>query len=168
MRFRTAVCLETAALTYMIRQTWLLYKRINYLEKGKIQQKKLVSFLHTLVMKKECGLKSYFMTKQIRSIAVYGTGIVYQAVSQELADSADIKYFVDKSGLRKSLEGKPVIKKEEIDSMEAVDAILVTAVGFFQEIREELENSEIQNKLIDIEDILYFDVRKKQAEKNHD
>lgn len=153
-------------MAYLTKQSFLFYKRIEYLEKGKIQQKKLTMFLYTLIMKRYCGFKQYFKEHHISTLAVYGIGMVYEAIEQELLDSVDIKYFVDKRRSCSSLNGKPVIRKEDIENMEKVDAILVTAVGFFHEIEEELEGQRIKDRLIDIEDIIYYDKEKRKNDKD--
>lgn len=131
------------------------------LEKELLCEKQLGSFFHTLAVKGKCGAEAYFRTHQIHTIAVYGTGRVYQAVAEELAESADIRYFIDKRNRGKWLNGKPIVSAEDLGKMEQVDGIVVTAVGFFHEIENGVEEGSLREKLIDMEEMIYFDQAKR-------
>ncbi len=159
-RFKFAV-LEGIALVYLVHQSFLLFQKIEELKNELTRQKQLSFFFHTLAVKGNCGLKEYFEMHQIHTIAVYGTGRVYQAIANELSQSADILYFIDKRCQTKQIDGKPVVSKEFIGQMGVVDGIIVTAVGFFHEIENEVGEELIKKRLINIENVIYYDRAKR-------
>ena len=138
-----------------------LTEKLENMERELLCQKQFGSFFHALAVKGTCGAKAYFEAHKIRTIAVYGIGRVYQAVNGELAESADIRYFIDERSAKKQINGKPVVSVEDLGQMEPVDGIVVTAVGFFHEIENGVKETTLREKLIDMEDIIYFDQAKR-------
>jgi len=81
--------------------------------------------------------------KGIFEIAVYGYGVLGRLLLQELKNSSVlVKYIIDKRKIKpEEAAGLPVIiyGSESLEQMEKVDAIVVTAVMDYEEIRQELE-----------------------------
>ena len=94
----------------------------------------------------------YFHQNHINSIAVYGMSFVGQRLYEELKDSdITISYAVDKNaaGIYADVD---ILTPD--DDLPQTDAIVVTAVYFFNEIEELLEEKTTA-KILSLEDILY-------------
>lgn len=94
----------------------------------------------------------YFVEKGIKSIAIYGMDNVGERFYEELKDT-DIKiaYAIDKKGGSINAEIKIVAPEDEL---ERVDAIVVTAVYYFDEIFKNL-SSKTDIPIISLEEILH-------------
>ncbi|MCR2045721.1 hypothetical protein NSB25_00270 [Acetatifactor muris] len=97
-------------------------------------------------------LSLYFERNGYRKIAVYGVSYVGQTLLNELKDTTiHVNYAVDRNSGKK-VDGVMVYSVEEMT--DNVDAIVVTAIGAFDEIRDMLE--EIVNcPIISLEDIIF-------------
>ncbi|MCI8666103.1 MAG: hypothetical protein HFG82_05495 [Dorea sp.] len=106
-------------------------------------------------------ISSYFKRFEIKSIAVYGIGEVYTGFKQELLEGIDVKYYIDKYNPKKCMDGLRVVRPKEISEMEQVDAILITSVGFFEEIQKELQDVfHVNIPILDIETVINYDTQK--------
>lgn len=98
------------------------------------------------------SLDQYFTEKGYRSIAIYGMGEMGERLIEELKNSkVEVKYGIDKNAdcIYNDL---PVY--ELSDELEAVDAVVVTAIFAFEEISENLE-SELSFPIISLEDVVF-------------
>lgn len=98
------------------------------------------------------SMVEYFHQNHISSIAVYGMSFVGQRLYEELKDSdITISYAVDKNaaGIYADVD---ILTPD--DDLPQTDAIVVTAVYFFNEIEELLEEKTTA-KILSLEDILY-------------
>ena len=98
------------------------------------------------------SMVEYFHQNHINSIAVYGMSFVGQRLYEELKDSdITISYAVDKNaaGIYADVD---ILTPD--DDLPQTDAIVVTAVYFFNEIEELLEEKTTA-KILSLEDILY-------------
>lgn len=158
------VIAESVLLLLTLVKGFSLYREIYNLQKEKKIKMAQISFLNELNRKKECGLKAFFKEKQISTVAVYGIGMIYRAIEEELQKAVEVKIYVDKYVKNvNEMHGKPVVGMQEIvNHIEDVDAVLITPVGFQQEICAELKKYGVpNNKLIDAEDVIYYDKGKK-------
>ena len=74
----------------------------------------------------------------------------------------NVRYCIDKYSSKKIVDGKNVVNPADIPKLEPVDAILVTAVGFYEEIKEELQRDfNISIPIIDIEEVMNYDQQKR-------
>lgn len=97
-------------------------------------------------------IKSYFEENGYKQIAVYGMSYVGERLIDELKGSGIIvKYAIDRNA--ESLYSELSIVSPE-DVLPEVDAIIVTAITFFDEIQDMLE-SKVKCPIISFEDILY-------------
>ncbi len=94
----------------------------------------------------------YFHANNIKSIAIYGMSFVGQRLYDELKDSdITVRYCIDKNatGIYTDVD---IVSPE--DELEDVDAIVVTAIYFFNEIEEKL-GAKTDIEIMSLEDILF-------------
>lgn len=125
-------------------------------EKRNMSDKHLALFLmmNQWVKVKQQGknLASYFKKNGYQKIAVYGMSYAGETLIDELKDKEiKIAYGIDKNADRIYAD-IDVVSLD--DSLEKVDAIVVTAITFFDEIEEQLREK-IDCPIISLEDILY-------------
>ena len=94
----------------------------------------------------------YLKSEGIKTVAIYGMSFVGQRLYEELRDTdIEVKYGIDKNWA-KIYADIDVVGME--DELEEVDAIIVTAFSFFDEI-EEILMEKTDNRILSIEDIIY-------------
>ncbi|MBQ6995895.1 MAG: hypothetical protein IJN64_15655 [Lachnospiraceae bacterium] len=97
-------------------------------------------------------LESYFIQNGYKNIAVYGMSYVGETLLNELYNSeVKIMYGIDKNTYEICSDINIVLPEDVTDE---VDAIIVTAISFFDEIKENLRDS-ISCPILSLEDILY-------------
>lgn len=98
------------------------------------------------------NLSQYFEANNYKNIAIYGMSYAGETLIDELKNtSINVKYGIDKNA--EALYSEVDIITME-DDLEEVDAIVVTAITFFDEIVEKLEEK-VDCPVISLEDILY-------------
>ena len=98
------------------------------------------------------NLEKYFIEHNYKDIAIYGMSHAGERLLEELKDSSiTVKYGIDKRADRIYTDIDIFLPE---DSMEPVDAVIVTAISFMDEIEEEL-TSKITCPILSLEDILY-------------
>lgn len=122
----------------------------------KLSDKYLVLFLmmNQWVKVKQEGkhLASYFEKKGYKTIAVYGMSFAGETLVNELKGSGiQILYGIDQRGGSVYTDINIVTKE---DTLAAVDAVVVTAISFFEEIEEELCRK-VDCPILSLGDILY-------------
>ena len=122
----------------------------------KMSNKHLALFLMmnqwVLVKQEGKNLASYFEKNNYHKIAVYGMSYAGERLLNELKGSGiEVAYGIDQNadGIYSEIE---IITKE--DTLEPVDAIVVTPVFFFQEIEKDL-SGKVDCPILSLEDILY-------------
>ena len=116
----------------------------------KMSDKHLALFL--MVKQKNKNLASYLGEKGYRKIAIYGMSYAGETLAEELADTeVEIRYGIDQKC--ESIYANFNIVSVE-DELEEVDAVIVTAVTFFDDILEKL-SQKLDCPVISLEDILY-------------
>lgn len=97
-------------------------------------------------------LDAYFISNNYRNIAIYGMGELGNRAYEELNGSeVQVKYAIDKDS-ENSYSELTVVSPD--DPMEDVDAVVVTAIFAYDEIKEELE-TKINCPILSIEDVVY-------------
>ena len=97
-------------------------------------------------------LKKYFEDKHYKKIAVYGMSYAGERLVEELKDSGiQILYGIDRNANAIYADIDIVSVDDELKS---VDAIVVTAISFYEEIEETLFGK-TNCPIISLEDILY-------------
>lgn len=98
------------------------------------------------------NLALYFEKNGYKKIAIYGMSYAGETLVEELKDSnIEVKYGIDKNADSMYID-VDVLTIE--DDLESVDAIVVTAITFFDEIEEKL-SEKMDCPIISLEDILY-------------
>lgn len=94
----------------------------------------------------------YFHEHDIKSIAIYGMSFVGQRLYEELKNSdISVPYCIDKNATSIYTDIDIVSPEEELED---VDAIIVTAIYFYNEIEEQLE-TKTDIEIMSLEDILF-------------
>lgn len=98
------------------------------------------------------NLYSYFEEEGFHKIAIYGMSYMGETLINELRGSdIEVVYGIDRNSSRIYSEVE-IFSME--DTLEEVDAIVVTAITFFDEIEEKLAQK-VECPIISLEDILY-------------
>lgn len=98
------------------------------------------------------NLASYFEKKGYQKIAVYGMSYAGETLINELKNTnVTIAYGIDKNA--GSIYADIDIVSMD-DTLEPVDAVVVTAITFFDEIEEQL-SAKMDCPILSLEDILY-------------
>lgn len=128
-------------------------------EKAKIQKmsdKHLDLFLlmNQWVRVKQEGKKlaTYFEANGYKKIAVYGMSYVGETLLNELKGSSiEVAYGIDKNadGIYSEID---IVSVD--DDLESVDAVVVTAITFFDEI-EKMLSAKVNCPIISLEDVIY-------------
>ena len=98
------------------------------------------------------NLADYFETNDYKKIAIYGMSYAGETLVDEFKDTEiKVAYGIDKKA--DSLYSDVGICSIE-DNLEEVDAVVVTAITFFDEIEENL-SEKLDCPILSLEDILY-------------
>lgn len=98
------------------------------------------------------NLSEYFEKNGYQRIAVYGMSYAGETFVDELKNTkTEVAYGIDKNADCIYSEVNIVSMKDELDP---VDAVVVTAISFFDEIEEKL-SGKIDCPILSLEDILY-------------
>lgn len=124
------------------------------IEKYNLSEKHRILFqlmcMWVKVKQKQESLAEYFCHNEMKNIAIYGFGVVGRLLESELKDSnISVRYIIDKSVNSCSIK-KIYTPDEELPD---VDAIIVTAVTYFDEIEKNM-SSKMRCPIISLEDIM--------------
>ncbi len=98
------------------------------------------------------SLTSYFDNNGYKRIAIYGMSYAGKTLVDELKNSEiQIEYGIDQRA-DNIYSDIPIVTLE--DTLIGVDAIIVTAITYFEDIQAELSNK-VECPIISLEDILY-------------
>lgn len=104
------------------------------------------------VKQKGKNLSSYFENNNFKRIAIYGMSYVGETLVEELEDTGiEVAYGIDRNADEIFHFVKIVPAKGELED---VDAVIVTAVSFFDDIRDML-CEKLECPIISLEKILY-------------
>lgn len=97
------------------------------------------------------NLSSYFEENGYKKIAIYGMNYAGETLVEELKDTdIEIAYGIDKNA-RSIYANVDVVTPD--DYLEEVDAVVVTAITFFDEIEEDL-SEKLSCPIVSLEDVL--------------
>lgn len=98
------------------------------------------------------NLTSYFEKNDYKNIAIYGMSYAGETLFDELRDTEiTVAYGVDKNA--DTIYADVAVVSID-DDLESVDAVVVTAITFFDEIEKKI-SAKIDCPIISLEDILY-------------
>lgn len=102
-------------------------------------------------------IDAFLLENGYKKIAVYGKGTLGFLLYRELQNAdVTIEFFMDQTAdeYSSNVEGIPVIKKEELDKMEEVDAIIVTPIHAYENIRKDLEGMGVTIPVISLNEAI--------------
>lgn len=135
-----------------------------------VQERKeyfMYEFMNRWLMLKQQGinLRSFFAHKKITTIAIYGVHHMGQRLYDELYNSEIIvKYGIDRSHQKPGWE-VPIIHPN--DALEKVDAVVITPVFDFLEIRDSL-SATLSCPMFSIEEVLFYEYENQQVSKKQE
>ena len=111
-----------------------------------------------IMLKQDGGdLASRLAARGINQVAIYGYGVLGRLLLRELKNSCvNVKYIIDEKAINmEKCANMPVIlnKSESFKSVNNVDAIIVTAVSAYEEIKRELKKETAVN-IIDLGELI--------------
>lgn len=129
-------------------------KRLDKMEDNLKKFESFYRLLNTWVEMKQEGknLAEYFEYNNINTIAIYGMKELGERLVKELENSRiEIKYVIDQNADQIETDFKKV---KPDDELEPVDAIVVTAIYYYQDIEEKL-SKKVGYEIISLEDAVY-------------
>lgn len=101
------------------------------------------------------NLSKYFEDNYIKNVAIYGLGNLGQEVYWELSklENVNVLYGIDKNAKSLNISNLKIVSVD--DSLETVDAVIVTPLQYYNEIEETLIKKGIKN-IISIGDIVRY------------
>lgn len=147
------MCLVSIGIGVLIRSK-LAQNKTNYWQKSADKYHKLFIMMNHWVNCKQDNksISNYLKENGYKDIAIYGVGCVGETLVEELKDSdIHIAYGIDRSAnvIHTNID---VYTLDE--DLTCVDAIVVTAVTYYDEIKKELERK-VNCPIISLDDILY-------------
>lgn len=132
-----------------------LEKQIN--EKKKMSDKHLDLYLlmnqWVKLKQKGINLSKYFEKNGYNRIAIYGMSYVGETLVEELkGTNTEVVYGIDRNAENIWIDNINVLSLD--DELEDVDAVVVTAVSFYDNIKDSLSRK-LTCPIISLEDILY-------------
>lgn len=127
------------------------------LRKKEIEWEKMKEFYFILlqwvrVHQENRSLKDYFVKNKYKTVAIYGMKELGEALLEELKDGEiEVRYGIDKDADTIYAAADVYKPDEELDD---VDVVVVTAVHYFDEIKNELQKKH-RVKIVSIEDVVW-------------
>lgn len=104
------------------------------------------------IKQEEKKVEDYFYRNRIKTIAIYGMSYIGERLFEELKNTdIEIKYAIDKNNESIYVD-IDVLSVDEV--LPKVDAIIVTPVYFFDEIKDMLQKKTVC-RIIYLEDVIY-------------
>lgn len=137
---------------------------VNHVESNNIKRQKHYADKHLnilenlnqwLIIKQEGRtIESFFERNGYKKIAIYGMGYLGERLLDDLKQSnVRVTYAIDQNAANLYSDIEIVMPDDEF---EEVDAIIVTATFFFEEIEENL-SSKVDCPIVSLEDVLYWE-----------
>lgn len=148
-----AVAISIAFITGRITGEYKSGKKYLLLEKKHQNDSAMIDMLTMWVQQKQKGLltETFFERNHYHSIAIYGMNYLGERLLDDLKNSQiDVKYGIDRNA-DKIISGIEVVRPDS--KLEKVDAVVVTAIGYFDEIRETLAQR-VRCPIIALNDVL--------------
>lgn len=104
-------------------------------------------------------LQEYFIENNINNVAIYGRGTLGELFYKEIKNTdIDIRYFIDKNveEVYDYEANIPIIGIEHIREQDEVDAIVITPIFDYDEIKKELEMKGVMSVILSLEDVIYI------------
>jgi hypothetical protein len=140
----------TGAVTVGYLKNKVIAERANKVDKFKGYYNLLNQWL--IIKNEGLSLEKFFIDKNYKTIAIYGMGEMGNRLYDELkGTSITVKYAIDKNAENTYAE-IDVFDLE--DTLEEVDAVIVTAIFDFNAIEEKISDI-VQCPIVSLEDVVY-------------
>lgn len=104
------------------------------------------------IKQRQKSIVEFFENNGYRSIAIYGMKELGKCLYDELQDSSiEVKYVIDNNIVENDM-GIPMYKSNE--KLPNVDAIIVTAIHYFEEIESQL-SEQVNYQIVNLKDIIF-------------
>lgn len=113
----------------------------------------LMLLFNQWLLKKQEGksIVEYFHKNEIKNIAIYGMSYVGERLYDELKNTdIEVKYAIDKNADNLYADVNVMLPSEELPE---VDAIIVTPISYYYEIKEML-SAKVDYRIISLDDML--------------
>lgn len=153
---RKAIFINTMILFGAVAANYKKRKELDYCRQRANKALREMKLFEQWLFVKQDGkqLSDYFHKKAINTIAIYGMGNIGERLYDELNDqNVIVKYAVDQKGKRVCSEIE-VYSSSDIDMLEKVDAIVVTTVHCFEEVKKSI-SAKTDMPVLSLEEILY-------------
>ena len=132
--------------------------KIKQIERLSVSDRNLHIFnMWALLEEKNVGIDEWFVKHNIGRIAIYGYGYVGRHFLHEIELAGmRVEFIVDKN---EKVRNRDISVFHTTEGLPIVDLIVVTAVAYYQEIKDELEKKTTA-KIISLEEILYSLLKK--------
>ena len=148
-----------ALLAGLISGAWIAFRAVSpKYRKAKSESTKhfrMFTLMNQWVKIKQDGknLAEYLDKKNYKKIAIYGMNFIGERLLSELKDSdITVSYAIDKNA-KNLFSYVDLITPDE--KLEEVDAIVVTAIAYFDEIEEMLMDKGVKCPILSVEDLMY-------------
>lgn len=149
------ILFTTSVITGLIVSINKMKKRLAKEEKLANKHLELFLLMNQWVKVKQMGknLASYLEQEGYREIAIYGMHYVGETLLEELMGTdIKVKYGIDQN-VKEVLAGIDIVTPDS--ELETVDAIIITPILSFHEIKQQLEKK-VNCPIISLEDVLYL------------
>lgn len=139
----------------IVNSSKLYQKELQDLRKKADRDRKLITVYDQWMLINQEGksIANALKSQGFCSAAIYGIGILGERVYAELRNSGiNIDYLIDKNITGVYIDDVVIYKPE--DKLPQTDAIIVTPIFFYEEIKKDLQK-ENQYPILSFEDILY-------------
>lgn len=158
MKKRVGIIIETVVILLQMEMLRRLLVSAKETIENREQKLNRITAYHNIlnhwwdIKNQKKSLEEYFEANDYNTIAIYGMGDLGCHLYEELKDShINILYAIDKGICAEKVKVKMVRLNEELLE---VDAIIVTPVHFYNEIKEQLEKK-VSCPIISLEDVVY-------------
>ena len=152
----TVICIVLMLVSF-VSGIWFTYTRMlkETIKSRETYEKfhSMYQMLERLIYCKQAGysIGRYLLQSGIAKIAIYGCGDVGRILYNELLDEdIEVKYGIDKN----TKIDFPIEIRSLSESLDEVDAVIVTSIAYFSDIEEEL--SKVLNcRILALDDVIY-------------
>lgn len=152
----TVICIVLMLVSF-VSGIWFTYTRMlkETIKSRETYEKfhSMYQMLERLIYCKQAGysIGRYLQQSGIAKIAIYGCGDVGRILYNELLDEdIEVKYGIDKN----TKIDFPIEIRSLSESLDEVDAVIVTSIAYFSDIEEEL--SKVLNcRILALDDVIY-------------
>ena len=106
------------------------------------------------------SIEEYFQNNNIKTVAIYGIGTLGKLLYNDIKNyDIKIQYIIDNSCADiKKYQGVPIIKLKDIKLCLNVDAIIITPIGNYIEIIQDIEKYDTKIQKISLQNLIFRNI----------